>query len=130
MKKHLFICLLLFVSILSFSQQRTEDLPATLQSRLSRTQAEFPGGPEKMKKFFDKHKRYQNKDHEKFGVGIVYVGFIVETDGSIDSVTVIQPLSEYYDHEALRLIKTMPKWKPATQDGQPLRTKFRFPVKF
>jgi protein TonB len=123
------ISFILFTGFL-FAQKENDDLPETLRARLNSTQAEFPGGPEKMKKFIDKHKRYANKDDEHFKVGIVYVNFIVEKDGSIDSVKLTQPLTEYYNNEALRLIKSMPKWKPATQNGKPVRTQFNFPVKF
>lgn len=130
MKKNILTFIILFACTTSFAQKDNTDLPETLKTRLSRTQAEFPGGPEKMKKFIDKQKRYQSKDHEHYGVGIVYVGFIVEKDGSIDSVKLLQPLIEYYNNEAIRIIKAMPKWKPATQNGEPLRTQFSFPIKF
>lgn len=130
MRKNILPVVFFFTSLTSFAQKGNEDLPETLKTRLSRTQAEFPGGPEKMKKFIDKQKRYMNKEHERYGVGIVAVGFIVEKDGHIDSVKILQPLIEYYNNEALRIIKAMPKWKPATQNGEPLRTQFSFPIKF
>ena len=120
----------LILSASLFAQKENDDLPETLKARLNSTQAEFPGGHVKMKKFIDKHKRYATKDDEHFKVGIVYVSFIVEKDGSIDSVTLTQPLSEYYNKEAIRLVKAMPKWKPATGNGEPVRTQFNFPVKF
>jgi protein TonB len=130
MKKNILTILVFFSCIASFAQKDGKELPESLKTRLNRTQAEFPGGPEKMKKFLDKHKRYQNKEHKRYGVGIVYVGFIVEKDGSIDSVQLLQPLNSYYDKEAIRIVKAMPRWTPATENGQPLRTQFRFPIKF
>jgi protein TonB len=129
-KKIILLIALFFTTVRIFAQEGLKDLPETLKARLSRTQAEFPGGPEKMKKFIEKNKRYQNKEHKLYGAGIVYVGFIVEKDGSLDSLQILQPLTEYYNQEALRLIKSMPKWKPATEQGAPLRTQFSFPIKF
>lgn len=125
---------LLFFVIVSIqsvhAQNEKDDLPESLKVRLNSTQAEFPGGPEKMKKFIEKHKRYANKQDEQFKMGMVVVSFIVEKDGSIDSVKLTQSLTEYYNKEAIRLVKSMPHWKPATQNGQPVRTLFNFPIKF
>ena len=125
-----FLILFLVIPTSLKAQIEKDNLPETLKSRLSYTKAEFPGGYEKMNRFIEKHKRYANKEDEHFQVGIVYVSFIVEKDGSIDSVKLAQPLSEYYNREAMRLISSMPKWKPATQNGQPVRTQFTFPIKF
>jgi protein TonB len=130
--KHYFLLLpflLCFINVAT-AQKNTEGLPETLKARVNSTQAEFPGGPEKMKRYFEKNTRYAHKEDRNNHMGIVYVTFIVEKDGSLDSVKLLQPLTEYYDQEALRLIKTMPKWKPAKQNGQPVRTQFNFPVKF
>jgi TonB family protein len=127
---------LIFILLFSFSlgplwaQRGNEDLPETLRNRLNRTQAEFPGGYEKMNKFINKQKRYETKNQEEGHVGVVAVSFIVETDGKLDSVKVVQPLTEYYNNEAMRIIKAMPKWKPATQNGKAVRTQLTFPIKF
>jgi protein TonB len=125
--------LLLFVlcfAKFATAQKNTEDLPEPLKARANSTQAEFPGGPAKMKRYFEKNTRYAHKEDRNNHMGIVYVTFIVEKDGSLDSVKLLQTLTEYYDQEALRLIKAMPKWKPAMQNGKPVRTQFNFPVKF
>lgn len=131
MKQYLFIILFLFGFInFSSAQKDTEGLPDALKAHVNRTQAEFPGGPEKMKKYFAKNTRYARKEDRNYNVGIVYVTFIVEKDGSLDSVKLLSTLTEFYDQEALRLVKSMPKWKPAIQNGNPVRTQFNFPVKF
>jgi protein TonB len=124
------ILFLLAFTSFSSAQKNTDGLPEALKARVNSTQAEFPGGPEKMKKYFAKNTRYARKEDQHNNMGIVYVTFIVEKDGSLDSVKLLQTLTEYYDQEALRLVKAMPKWKPAMQNGQPVRTQFNFPVKF
>lgn len=126
----LVITFLLGFNVFCAAQKNTEGLPETLKTQVSRTQAEFPGGPEKLKRYFEKNTRYARKEDKTNHMGIVYVTFIVEKDGSLDSVKLLQTLTEYYDQEALRLVKAMPKWKPATFEGQPVRTQFNFPIKF
>jgi TonB family protein len=131
MKQYLLMTIfLLGLTSFSLAQKNTDGLPETLKTRVNSTQAEFPGGPEKMKKYFEKNTRYAREADKNNHMGIVYVTFIVEKDGSLDSVKLLQTLTEYYDQEALRLVKKMPKWKPAMQNGLPVRTQFNFPVKF
>jgi protein TonB len=130
--KHLLLMILFLLGFtgFSFAQKDTEGLPESLKANVNRTHAEFPGGSEKMKRYFEKNTRYARKEDKTNHMGIVYVTFVVEKDGSLDSVKLLQTLTEYYDQEAIRLVKAMPKWKPATYDGQPVRTQFNFPIKF
>lgn len=130
MRRLSFILFFAFLSSLLWAQKGNDDLPETLKARLNRTEAEFPGGSEKMKKFIEKQKRYASKSDEEFHVGMVAVSFIVKADGQLDSIKVVQPLTEWYNNESIRIIKAMPKWKPATQNGKPIRTQFTFPIKF
>lgn len=128
-----YICVfILGVATLTVVAQKdgNDDLPETLKARLNSTQAEYPGGYEKMNKFINKQKRYANKSDEEFHVGVVAVSFIVEKDGQLDSIKVVQPLTDYYNNEAMRIIKAMPKWKAATQNGKAVRTQMTFPIKF
>ena len=62
--------------------------------------------------------------------GVVVVQFTVGADSSISRVKVVQSLGESFDKEAIRLIKSMPPWKPATRNGQPLNRSFTLPVRF
>lgn len=92
---------------------------------------EFPGGVDSLLKFINLNMQYANRRDKHRNVGIVKVTFVVEKDGSInDTIKVIQPLSEYYDNEAIRIVKAMPKWKPGTLNGNPVRVEFTLPVKF
>ncbi|MBC8084688.1 MAG: energy transducer TonB, partial [Hymenobacter sp.] len=62
--------------------------------------------------------------------GRVMVEFIIQKDGSLTDAKVLKPLGSGLDQEALRLIKTAPKWTPATYQGQPLKQKMVLPVLF
>ena len=62
--------------------------------------------------------------------GTVYVSFIVEKDGSVDSVKVTRGYSHSLDAEAIRVIASSPKWKPAVQNGEAVRFKYVLPIHF
>ena len=65
-------------------------------------------------------------------VGKCYVSIVVEIDGSISNVKVIRgvPDCPECDKEAIRLMKTMPKWKPGKTGGKVVRSRINLPVKF
>ena len=54
----------------------------------------------------------------------------IEDDGSITDIKVVKSVDPYLDKEALRVVKTMPKWKPGKQRGKPVRCRFTLPVRF
>jgi len=58
------------------------------------------------------------------------VSFVVNTDGSISDAKVIRGVDPHLDKEALRVISKMPKWKPAKQNGKPVRCVFNLPLRF
>ncbi|MEN8225218.1 MAG: energy transducer TonB, partial [Bacteroidota bacterium] len=62
--------------------------------------------------------------------GKVYVTFVVETDGSITDVKVLRGIGGGCDEEAIRVVSTMPKWKPGKQRGKPVRVQYNLPVRF
>ena len=62
--------------------------------------------------------------------GRVFVGFVVDKDGSISNAKVLRPVNPYLDKEALRVVKSMPKWKPGVQSGNTVRVKYTVPINF
>ena len=62
--------------------------------------------------------------------GRVIVQFVVERDGSITDVKVVRSVDPSLDKEAVRVVKSMPKWAPGKQNGQPVRVRFTLPVLF
>ena len=91
---------------------------------------EFPGGEEARLKFLRKHINYPRIAKEKGIQGIVVVGFIIEKDGSITNVIIVRGKDPSLDEEALRIVKLMPKWKPAMQKGKPVRCTLTMPITF
>ena len=91
---------------------------------------EFPGGPEAMMQYVAKHVNYP-KEAQKAGVqGRVFVGFIVEADGSLTDFKVLRGIGYGCDEEAMRVAQSMPKWNPGMQRGKAVRVHYQFPVIF
>lgn len=91
---------------------------------------EFPGGDNKRIEFLTQNIKYPQKARE-FGIqGTVYVGFVVEKDGSINDARVLRGIGKGCEEEALRVIRLMPKWKPGTQRNHPVRVQVNLPVTF
>ena len=90
--------------------------------------AQFPGGPDSLKYFIERNLCYPPSWAEL--QGSVYVQFIVEKDGSISDVKVIRSLEPPWDDEAVKGVRSMPKWIPAEKDGKAVRSRFILPVRF
>ncbi len=90
----------------------------------------FPGGIDECMRYIVRHVKYPAISIEHGVQGIVSVRFIIEKDGSISNPKIAKGVDEYLDKEAIRVIMSMPKWKPGKQGGVPVRTQFTLPVKF
>ena len=91
---------------------------------------EFPGGMEKLLEYLGKNIKYPSIAMAQGIQGRVLIEFVVNKDGSIVEPKAIRSLHPKCDEEAIRVIKTMPKWKPGKQKGKPVRVKFTVPVTF
>ncbi len=74
--------------------------------------------------------RYPKEAQDKNIEGRVSIQFIIEKDGSIDEVKTLRSPSEILSAEAERVVKAMPKWKPAMHKGKPVRMRYVLPVLF
>ena len=91
---------------------------------------EYPGGMRAGLEFMARNLRYPTKAREAGKQGRVIVQFVVRKDGSLSDFKVLRPVDPWLDAEAIRVISTMPKWKPGMQDGKPVSVKFTLPVTF
>lgn len=91
---------------------------------------EFPGGMEAMLKFLSENITYPQEAKDKSIEGTVFVTFVIEKDGSITNIKLLRDIGGGCGTEAVRVVKMMPKWKPGTQGGKPVRVQFNLPVKF
>ena len=90
----------------------------------------FPGGVEALIAFLSKNVTYPQEARETGTQGIVYVTFVVEKDGSLSDIKILQDIGAGCGEEAVRVIKAMPKWIPAKQKGEKVRMQFNLPIKF
>ena len=90
----------------------------------------FPGGNKALFDYIDKNLEYPKKAKKTDIKGRVDVSFIVEKDGRLTHIQIERSLSRSHNRKAKRLIRKMPKWKPALVNGQPVRFRFRLPIVF
>ena len=91
---------------------------------------EFPGGAQALFGFVAKNIHYPKAAEDAGIQGRVIVTFVVMKDGSIGEVKVAKGVSPELDGEAVRCVKSMPKWKPGMQKGQAVNVKYTMPLSF
>lgn len=93
-------------------------------------QPQFPGGTAAMNKFISEHIRYPQTAKEKGIEGRVIVQFTVDKTGQVRDAQVVRSIEPSLDAEAIRVVESMPLWKPGTQDGKPVDVRYTIPVNF
>lgn len=106
-------------------EEETEEIFVVVEE-----QPEFPGGNAAMMKFLSDNIKYPVIAQENGIQGRVITNFVVEKDGSITDVQVVRGVDPSLDKEAVRVIQSMPKWKPGKQRGSAVRVRFTLPVVF
>ena len=101
-----------------------------LNFRIVEQLPEFPGGAVEFMKWLTKNLRYPSSAQQRKVEGKVVAQFIVNTDGSISDIKVLQSVEPSLDREALRVLRMMPRWKAGQQDAKPCRTQVCIPIVF
>ena len=92
--------------------------------------AQFPGGDAEMYKFLSKNIKYPAAAQRANVQGKVFLSFVVSPDGSISDIQVQKGLGFGCDEEAIRVVKSMPRWKPGRQSGRAVKSRFNLPISF
>lgn len=93
--------------------------------------AVFPGGQEALDEFLNSNIKYPAFAQENGIEGTVTVDFVVAPDGTLSGIKIARPLDPDLEAEAIRVVKAMPAWTPATDDsGSPVKSTVSLPVKF
>ena len=90
----------------------------------------FPGGDAALMGYLRDNIHYPTVAAENGVQGRVVVGFVVERDGSITDVNILRSVDPSLDREAMRVVKSMPRWTPGKQNGSAVRVKYQVPVTF
>jgi len=91
---------------------------------------EFKGGMKQLFSYLSKNTKYPQEALSKNIQGRVIVGFVVNKDGSVSDVKVLRPVNKYLDAEAIRVVSSMPNWKPGKQEDKKVRVSYNVPVNF
>ncbi len=91
---------------------------------------EFQGGQNSLAKFISSNLRYPRRARRKKIQGKVFIGFIVEKNGSLTDFKTVKGIGGGCDQEAIRVLKSSPPWKPGYFNGKPVRTSYILPITF
>lgn len=128
------IFLFLAFEVLTFSNSNAQTNETEKEDNTIYTFVEvspsFPGGVDSLKlyiktnaKYPEIYRRYQYKE-------MLIVNFVIEKDGCISNIKLLQGGFKEFEKAALDLVKNMPRWNPASQDGVLKRCYYTFPIKF
>ncbi len=90
----------------------------------------FPGGDTELRKYLASAVKYPVIAAENGIQGRVFVKFVIAPDGSVTNVEVARPFDPNLDKEAVRVVKSMPKWTPGKQRGKAVRVSYTVPINF
>lgn len=91
---------------------------------------EFPGGIAALHAYLSKNIEYPRMAKEAGISGIVYLSFVVGTDGKLSDITVLRAVGGGCTEEAIRVVKAMPAWKPGIQRSKAVKVKMTLPISF
>ena len=101
-----------------------------LNFRIVEQLPEFPGGMSAFVKWLTDRLRYPDIARQQTIKGRVVITFIVNTDGSYSDLSIAKSANPLLDKEVMRVVRTMPKWKPGLANNRPCRTMMAIPVEF
>jgi protein TonB len=91
---------------------------------------EFPGGDLALLKYIKLETKYPDIAIRNDIQGRVFVQFVIGKDGSINQVEILRGVDPSVDKEAIRVVKSMPKWRPGKQNGKPVFVRYQVPINF
>ena len=130
MKRFLLLLSAIFLTNIAFCQNEVKVSDDDAIFFVVEVQPEFPGGLDSMYAFIQKNLIYPEKAKAEGIEGRVFITFTIEKDGSVSNVKILRGIGGGCDEAAKEVVEKMPKWKPGTQRGKPVRVQFNLPIKF
>ena len=124
------VALMMLVLLFSFMTSTAQTKKNDMVFDVVEVMPQFPGGQIAMLKYIMENIKYPKQIMEEGIQGRVTVSFIVEKDGRVSNVRLLRSVQSALDKEAIRVVKSMPKWTPGKQNGKPVRVRFNLPVMF
>jgi TonB family protein len=91
---------------------------------------QFPGGEKKLSSYLSNQIKYPDPEYQRGIEDRVVCAFIVDREGNIHNIEVIEGENEALNREAVRVLSTMPKWEPGENEGQKVNVKCLLPIEF
>jgi len=120
------ITFILSLSFIAFSTSFAQDKVYTNPEKA----ALYPGGIQALNKFIKTNLKYPDEAKSANIKGTVEVSFVIEKTGGLSSIQVTKGLGHGCDEEALRIVRKLPKWFPASVGGQDVRSTYKLIIKF
>lgn len=117
-------------AVMQVSQEKEEEKEDTPVFFIVEDMPEFPGGQLALRKFIAQAVKYPVIAQENGIQGKVFVNFVVAKDGSVTNAKIARGVDPSLDKEALRVVNSLPKWKPGRQGGKPVRVSYTVPINF
>lgn len=124
------VALMMLVLLFSFMTSTAQTKKNDMVFDVVEVMPQFPGGQIAMLQYLMKNIKYPEQAMKEGIQGRVAVRFIVEKDGSISNVRPVLSVHPLLNKEAVRVVKSMPKWSPGKHNGKPVRVRFNLPVMF
>ena len=110
--------------------EEEEEVDEVFQFAVIEDKPEFPGGMTELLKYLAKNTKYPEIAKENGISGRVYVQFVIGKSGAVSNVKIMRGRDPYLDKEAVRVVKTLPKWKPGKQRGKAVKVSYVVPINF
>jgi protein TonB len=131
------IIILLLLPLLGFAQnetknERLDSIPREEVYTIVEQMPEFTGGEQAMRDYIIKNIVYPKQEKKQGIQGTVYIQCVISQTGEVKDAKVVRgvPNGEALDKEALRVVSSMPDWKPGMQSGNPVSVSYFIPIKF
>lgn len=110
--------------------KQEEEVDEVINFYVIEDKPEFPGGEAALLQWVAKNTQYPPIAKDMGIKGKVFVQFIIDKEGKVTNVEIIRGVDPSLDKEALRVVKSMPSWKPGKQRGKPVKVSFQIPINF
>lgn len=123
--KILFYIVIIITSYTVWGQEQGQSISRdTVKIEKLTVKPEFPGGAKAFASYINKE--YGNTSNN--GHGKMYIKFIVEKDGSVSNVTILESINKTIDEKIIKIMEKSPKWSPAIKDGKIVRASYTLPI--
>ncbi|MBW8323592.1 MAG: energy transducer TonB [Prolixibacteraceae bacterium] len=117
-------------AVMQVAEEKEEEKEEAAVFFIVEEMPDFPGGQLALRKFIAQAIKYPVIAQENGIQGKVFVNFVVNKDGSVTGAKIARGVDPALDKEALRVVNSLPKWKPGKQGGKPVRVSYTVPINF